>query len=901
MVPITHKPSTGQTTESFAEHMNNDPKPGLMHRLRVTSGAKRAASRLVLAAGVLGLPFAIFYWLVPWWSDLTIGNDYVLTPIYQQLEIQYHLARGTFPLFVPGFLEGHSSAALTLAQTYHPLPHVASMMPGYWSHRPLEWNTIFRLIELGITQLCVFFFLRRLQLSIGFAFVFSLIAVYNARMLDLFRYGPSLEGYTGYLLLCSALGLFFLRETPARGPLLIVGATYLLTVSGHPQMIYLGFVGVGLFLAVLPWAVAAIDPAVELSRRRVISFYVKSLGAVLAGWLVALPYLFPLYFEFLQQNASRAEQTYEWSVRYADSWGGMLRNFVNPLGSDVHSAFGGTSLLLLALLFPVAAVVARKRPSGIVGAWALLVVVLLIALGQATPLHRLFWEYMPFAQSFRVPGRITIALPMLVVLILAWMARQGRAENAVAGSFAAAAVLALYLLDDLLPTSAAYVPAAIGQIPQWAEFVLVLLGIVMLLLYVLRFVALGSDNIRRASILAFCLCVVLGTALTLRYGTWVTQAENYSSLGEMDEQRRADIGFQGDPGNGMGLASVDRQMQRSILDPYLATFYRNATPVASLEEAYAQMATRRHGNELVVEDVLRSSMAESANGFTVDQVRLVHNTANVLAFSVHAGANGYMALGLPYLSGWRATVDEREVPVLRANGYSMAVWVEQGTHAVIFEYWSPSLNAGIVVALIVIACFGMYAGMHASRSLTLRYVYSIISILAAVGIYMTWRSSIYGGVNLGTIYSWESTSLPPRENIAFGRPTKASSQATWHIPTLDYPGRAVDGRTDGKPFVSGSQRGAGWWQVDLGQNVAVGKIDVYAQASPTIFVLTSTDGESFDTLAQLPPSSSGAVRHADLKGINARYLRLAVPSGSKLTLSEVYVFSPESGPAPSPL
>lgn len=849
------------------------------------------APSLAFAAGVLALPFGILYWLVPWWSELTIGNDYISTPIYQQLEIQYHLARGTFPLFVPGLLEGHSSAALTLAQTYHPLPHIASMMPGYWSHGPLKWNTIFRLIELGIAHLCLLIFLRRLQLSTAFAFVLSLMAVYNARMLDLFRYGPSLENYTGYLLLCSALGLFLLKETRVAGPLLVVGATYLLTVGGHPQMTYLGFLGVGLFLTVLPWAIAAIDPTVELSRSRVISFYLRAVGAILVGLLLASSYLFPFYSEFLQENAARVAQTYEWSIGYADSWGGIVRNFVNPLGSDVHSAFGGTSLLSLVLFFPIAAIVCRRFPSGIVGAWVLLAIVLLIALGPATPLHRLFWEYMPFAQSFRVPGRITIALPMLAVLILAWMAKGGRTENAVAGSLAAAAVLTLFFLDGMLPPSAAYVPSAIGQVPQWAGFALVLLGIGTLLFYILTFFSIRWRTLRCATVLLFCLSVALSATLTLRYGTWVTHSERYSSLAEMDEQRRVDIGFQGDPGNGMGLASVDRQIQRSILEPYLASFYRNSISVTSLEEAYAAMATRRNGAEIVVEDVRRPSMARSTEAVTVDKIRLAHNTANVLAFSVDAGANGYMALGLPYLPGWRATVNGRDVSVLRANGYTMAVWVEQGSHAVIFEYWSPSLHAGMIVTLVVVTCLGVYAGMHASSGRRLRYASLAVYVLVAVGVYIAWRSSIYGGDNLGTLYTWTPTSLPPSDNIAFGRQTKASSQANWHIPTFNYAGRAVDGRTDGKAFTSGDQKGPAWWQVDLGQIFAIGEIEVYAQASPPIFVLTSTDGENFHTQVQLAPSLPDSAHHADLKGVNARYIRLAILPGSKLTLSEVYVFS----------
>lgn len=87
---------------------------------------------LYLRLFILLLPFLVFYWQAPFLADKTIGNDYVAFPIQQQMELQFSLEHGTFPLYVPGFAGGHSSAALTLGQMYHPISHLASIMPGYW-------------------------------------------------------------------------------------------------------------------------------------------------------------------------------------------------------------------------------------------------------------------------------------------------------------------------------------------------------------------------------------------------------------------------------------------------------------------------------------------------------------------------------------------------------------------------------------------------------------------------------------------------------------------------------------------------------------------------------------------------------------------------------------------------
>ena len=120
---------------------------------------------------IVFLPFLVFYWQVPFLADMTIGNDYTGCTIQEQMELQYALAHGFFPLYVPGFHGGQTSAALTLGQLYHPFPHLASMLPGYWKGNALQWITLLRLLSLGLVQLGLFILLRRLRISTIFSFI----------------------------------------------------------------------------------------------------------------------------------------------------------------------------------------------------------------------------------------------------------------------------------------------------------------------------------------------------------------------------------------------------------------------------------------------------------------------------------------------------------------------------------------------------------------------------------------------------------------------------------------------------------------------------------------------------------------------------------------------------------
>ena len=178
--------------------------------------------------------------MLPFISGWTLGNDYPCYSIQEQMELMFSLKTGAFPLYTPGYVGGQSASALTLGQIFHPISHFTALLPGYWKGKALELNTLFRLITLAAAHLSLFAFLKKLRFSGLMAFILSFVTVYNLRMMDLFRYGASLESWTGHIFLCSAIGCYYLKPTKWMKPLLIIGATYWLVCSGHPQMMYYG-------------------------------------------------------------------------------------------------------------------------------------------------------------------------------------------------------------------------------------------------------------------------------------------------------------------------------------------------------------------------------------------------------------------------------------------------------------------------------------------------------------------------------------------------------------------------------------------------------------------------------------------------------------------------------------
>jgi hypothetical protein len=88
---------------------------------------------------------------------------------------------------------------------------------------------------------------------------------------------------------------------------------------------------------------------------------------------------------------------------------------------------------------------------------------------------------------------------------------------------------------------------------------------------------------------------------------------------------------------------------------------------------------------------------------------------DVAAYEVELDGAGFLVTRDSYARGWRATVDGRPAPVLRAEGWHRAVPVPAGRHAVRLAYHPPGLRAG--VALMVAAALATAGVAWRPRSL----------------------------------------------------------------------------------------------------------------------------------------------------------------------------------------
>jgi len=87
-------------------------------------------------------------------------------------------------------------------------------------------------------------------------------------------------------------------------------------------------------------------------------------------------------------------------------------------------------------------------------------------------------------------------------------------------------------------------------------------------------------------------------------------------------------------------------------------------------------------------------------------VRRVVDRPTRQVYEVELDGPGLLVTRDAWARGWRAAVDGREAPVLRANGKHRAVPLEAGRHRVQLDYRAPNLRRGIAVCALALGIVG---------------------------------------------------------------------------------------------------------------------------------------------------------------------------------------------------
>lgn len=107
--------------------------------------------------------------------------------------------------------------------------------------------------------------------------------------------------------------------------------------------------------------------------------------------------------------------------------------------------------------------------------------------------------------------------------------------------------------------------------------------------------------------------------------------------------------------------------------------------------------------EAVVEGALPDAAPAAASGGGRGAAQFLRQLSDEAALRVEVPSRSLLVVAETWYPGWRAQVDGREAPIVRANHVFRGVWLEPGERHVVFHYRPPSVLAGGAVTLATLA------------------------------------------------------------------------------------------------------------------------------------------------------------------------------------------------------
>lgn len=671
--------------------------------------------------GLLLPPLVFLGWTVV--GPLTLGNDYLHYNVRVPQTLRFYTGEGLEPMWYPHQTGGIPVGGLFYGQYFHLPAWISSRVPAFWQGDALRVLAARHLLLLVLAQAVYYLALRRAAgLDRGASWLVSLALVYNLRTLDAFRYGIALDAavYTQAALLLSTLHLM----QPSRWRLaLITLSTQLLLTCGYPVLLPFAVL-VALFA--LP-ALVRVGGAQSVVRRGS-----QALLAAGAGVLLAAPHWLALS-EWMAVNDTRvARPSLDWAGEWAMAPADLFTNLFFPWEAEVHSSYGG-STLLAALV--IAVVLALLRARG----WPMLLALafpFFYALGTLTPVFPFFFSYVPGFTTLRGPGRAVYMLPLLLVAAVLWLRGRESRLPAFPGPLRVAALTmaagsALGLLRVLLVPPGSelpqYSPAVLtGWWTPAAQVAWLVLGIAAAFAL---FRGAASWSPFTASVLALATAAQMG--MMMRHGTWIAEREPspdrsafqavnhlpfYGSfpLLATNELRKKSEGsatvayarfLRRAAGQANCFLPIEPDHRRGVVLPlYLSD---RVECVLTREAALARLRTDEDClatgrlRTLVVEPGCASRGPGPGEGLAPlnERNRILALTPNVTTLDVETPRDAILVTPFPEAtSNWEAWLDGKRAPLVSVNAGFLGMRVPAGRHQVSVRYFSRKLVLGYRIA-----------------------------------------------------------------------------------------------------------------------------------------------------------------------------------------------------------
>jgi hypothetical protein len=207
-----------------------------------------------------------------------------------------------------------------------------------------------------------------------------------------------------------------------------------------------------------------------------------------------------------------------------------------------------------------------------------------------------------------------------------------------------------------------------------------------------------------------------------RYATWMKTLETIDPSKQQDWLKLMNVGMveKIDIYNTLGVSynpiqSLDR-----------ARWVPCAIPAPDEKEALNQLNTliasasdQNITDNVIVEGVnVQPQLPCSKNPNT--DVKIINQNDDSILMDVNSSQSGWLVLSDVWYPGWKAYLDQKEVPILHANYLFRAVSVPAGEHTIIYRYSPLSFFVGGTLSLMSIIIIIMWLGLNGFRKFKTR-------------------------------------------------------------------------------------------------------------------------------------------------------------------------------------
>jgi len=725
--------------------------------------------------GILLLPLVFFGWMFD--GQQTIGNDYTQLPAAGAMNLRFYTEAGIEPMWFPHQGGGFPIGGLFYGQYFHLPAALSARLPGFWDGRALRWISLRHLLLFALLH-GVFYLCYRRAVGLGRAesFLLSALSAYNTRQLDALRYAIGLEATV--FAQCAVL-LAMLHVCRPRAALLVgVGAsTQLLITSGYPAVIPY------VLLAALLCVPALLHVA---GRRAAITRGLQATGAAIVGALLAAPHWMTLAEWYAVNFARVADPRLDWSAAWSMEPASLAANLASPWLAELTSAFGGSTLHAVWLVVVAAALVTRGRRT-----WPLVLGLLfafLYALGPRTPVHALAFEHVPLLASLRVPGRILVMLPILLLAGLLWLRTLAPGWRPLEGTpgrvgvVAGLAFVALGFASFAAPMGPPpeLSPAAISDF--WT------LG--PRLLWVCAGLGAAAALARaarsRLAMAVLLAATALQTGLMMRQGTWTDQprptptrqafqvASHLPLYGEgplmaSNELRRRSEGTATVPYARFLRETADNAA--CVLPIYVSDRGRGVLLPFYLSDAVVCVTSREEARDrirradclgdpvtrvYVVGAACRDGQGVSGGDLALLNARnrIVALTPNLVSLEVNSPREAVLVT--PYVDvtpNWSGSIDGEPTPLVPIDGAFLGLRVPAGRHTLSLRYFSQRLVTGYRIAAASALLLGAVLVVRGGRRLPVLAAF-VAALLLVGGLlaYRTWERGFCARARRETVF-----------------------------------------------------------------------------------------------------------------------------------------------------